>query len=389
MKRLCSVVTLMLLTTAAHAGTMYSFDVGGRTINIQVSSGCASLDCISLTRQAARHTGQRHASENKSIGKTARRNQPRPSIETAEQRSPNSLQPPSRVESALPKQAEISASRSTQAQSQALPIVPAEPASVTTVAAASPDQTGSSFSQTEIASTQAQSLDAVGTLPEAAATAPTSAITAPAIPASLPLAASADTKPSEPAPAEMTDAASSHPHPALAAASDATAAISTLKPLQKAPSSDAGPPARAYYAPHSPSSDVKPPALAYYTSTTPAAPRPSENKTSDHELSPFLEGNWLVEDRSSVRIKSCGPYLCGYASSTSSNETEEEMLIDLKPISSTEWVGMILNHDTGITYPAIVMLEGENALRVRSCGMGVTFCGGQLWSRGASVTAGR
>jgi uncharacterized protein (DUF2147 family) len=112
--------------------------------------------------------------------------------------------------------------------------------------------------------------------------------------------------------------------------------------------------------------------------------------SSDRERSASPLGNWRADaNKPSIRIKPCGPNLCGYASNLSSNQTEEKMLIDLKPISSTEWVGMILNQGTKITYPTIVMLEGDNALRVRSCGLSAAFCAGQVWSREAPVLAVR
>jgi uncharacterized protein (DUF2147 family) len=345
MKRLCSVVTLMLLTTAAHAGTVYSFDVGGRTLDINVSSGCTALECISVTRRATRDRAPRRVSANRSMAKTAARHQTPPSIQTAEARSPNSPQPPSRVE-----------------------------------APSSPQRAGISSSKAESASTRQQppASDVTGALPTTTATGPSSAMTAPAVTVSLPRTAT------------LADTTSSGPASAVAG-SDAPVAASAPKPLRKTASSDPMPPARAYDAPDPAASDVTPPAWAYDVpaTTTSAASLSSEMSSSDHERSTRLEGNWLAEDTSSVRIKPCGPYLCGYAAGTSSNQTEQEILIDMKPISSSEWVGMILNRETDITYPAIVILEGENALRVRSCGLSASFCGGQMWSREASVTADR
>jgi uncharacterized protein (DUF2147 family) len=120
------------------------------------------------------------------------------------------------------------------------------------------------------------------------------------------------------------------------------------------------------------------------------APDSIKKASSDRERSASLLGNWRADtNKPSIRIKPCGPNLCGYASNLSSNQTEEKMLIDLKPISSTEWVGMILNQDTKITYPTIVMLEDDNSLRVRSCGLSAAFCAGQVWSREAPVLAVR
>jgi uncharacterized protein (DUF2147 family) len=119
-----------------------------------------------------------------------------------------------------------------------------------------------------------------------------------------------------------------------------------------------------------------------------AAPGSINKASSDHDRSASPLGNWRAEaNKAPIRIKPCGLNLCGYASS--SNQTEEQMLIDLKPISPAEWVGMIVNQDTKITYPAIVMLEDDNSLRVRSCGLSAAFCAGQVWSREAPALAVR
>jgi uncharacterized protein (DUF2147 family) len=48
MKRLIAFATLLLASSAAHAGDSYSFEVGGRTIHINAPSGCASPSCVSI-----------------------------------------------------------------------------------------------------------------------------------------------------------------------------------------------------------------------------------------------------------------------------------------------------------------------------------------------------
>jgi uncharacterized protein (DUF2147 family) len=357
MKRLCTVVTLMLLTTAAHAGAMYSFEVGGRTISVDVSGDCDSLDCVSVSRRSAHRSNPRHVSADRASGRTASQNHTRPLIETAEQR-PAKIQQAARVETPLPpKQDETPPAQSVEVPSP--------------------------------------TPDAMGALPAAAATEPSSMTTRSVADSPEPAAATpADAKPSDPTVAKVADAAPTPPRPALAADTDAPAAVSAPKLPPTAVSSSMTPvvaPARAYYAANSQSSDTKAPALAFYAPVKPpAAAKPAaENAPSNHESPTALEGNWLADDKSSTRIKPCGPYLCGYATNSSSTEADQATLIDLKSISSTEWVGMILNRDSGVTYPAIVMLEGDKALRVRSCGMGADFCGGQVWNRQPSITAVR
>lgn len=361
MKRLCSVVTLMLLTTAAHAGAMYSFEVGGRTISIDVSGECDSLDCVSVSRRSAHRSNPRHVSADRAAGRTASRNHTRPSVETAEQHP-----------------AQIASQQTTRVETPY-----------------SPNQAGTSPVRSAEVSSPAP--DVVGTLPAAAATDPSSATPGSAAGAPEPTTTSpADAKAGDPAAAKVADAAPSPPHPASAESPDAPVAVSAPKPpstgtaVSSAGTTPAVPPARAYYAPNPQSLDAKPPALAYYApAKAPAVAKPAETAPTDHESPTALEGNWLADDKSSTRIKPCGPYLCGYATNSSSGEADQATLIDMKSISSTEWVGMILNRDSGVTYPAIVMLEGDNALRVRSCGMGAAFCGGQVWNRQASVTAVR
>lgn len=465
MKRLYSLATLMLLTTSAHAGTMYSFEVSGRTIHINAPSGCASLECISVSGPGDGNAGPRRVSSAKSVGKNVPHAQSRQPDQTAEQHSP-----------ASPKSA---------SSAQSPP---------------SPTQASVSPPKTEAASTQVPALTPpiVAASPAPAATGPSPATTAQAIPTSSPSTTLADTKSSGSATPAVTDEAPSHPRPALAARFDPPVAVSAPNPTKKAASSDAISPALSYYAAAplpppasasyakvsdqpekqlkaSPSTGLAPlpataPSFATPATSAPAAPpvdiksaiapiaaaigtlfkqtgsqsasgsstdpsngllgapgQPTQpvvgsatqpvlqsnfgpaatqipapvdaanvapdsikKASSDRERSASLLGNWRADtNKPSIRIKPCGPNLCGYALNLSSNQTEEKMLIDLKPISSTEWVGMILNQDTKITYPTIVMLEGDNALRVRSCGLSAAFCAGQVWSREAPILAVR
>jgi uncharacterized protein (DUF2147 family) len=467
MKRLYSLATLMLLTTSAHAGTMYSFEVAGRTIHINAPSGCASLECISVSGPGDRDAGPRRVSSAKSVGKNFPHLQSRQPDQTAEQHSPASPKSPSSAQSpSSPKQASVSPPKTEAASTQVLaptpPIVAASPAAART--------------ETSLATT------------------------AQAIPTSSPSTTTlADTKFSGLASPTATNEAPSRPRPALAAGFDTPVAVLAPKPTKNAASSDAITPALSYYA----AAPLPPPASASYakvsdqpekqlkaspstgatplpstapsfaapatsspatspvdiksaiapiaaaigslikqtgsqsasgSSTDPSngllsapgqptksvvgsatqpvsqsnfgpaatqipfapsdasnvAPDSTKKASSDRDRSASPLGNWRADaNKPSIRIKPCGPNLCGYASNLSSNQTEEKMLIDLKPISSTEWVGMILNQDTKITYPTIVMLEGDNSLRVRSCGLSAAFCAGQVWSREVPVLAAR
>jgi uncharacterized protein (DUF2147 family) len=49
MKRLIAFATLLLASSAAHAGDSYSFELGGRTIHIDAPSGCDSPSCVSIS----------------------------------------------------------------------------------------------------------------------------------------------------------------------------------------------------------------------------------------------------------------------------------------------------------------------------------------------------
>jgi uncharacterized protein (DUF2147 family) len=49
MNRLFAIVTLLLASSAAHAGDSYSFEVGGRIIHIDAPSGCDSPSCVSIS----------------------------------------------------------------------------------------------------------------------------------------------------------------------------------------------------------------------------------------------------------------------------------------------------------------------------------------------------
>jgi uncharacterized protein (DUF2147 family) len=98
-----------------------------------------------------------------------------------------------------------------------------------------------------------------------------------------------------------------------------------------------------------------------------------------------LLGNWQTEGKKrSIHIEQCGLFVCGYAADSSN---EEKVLVNLKPTSSSEWTGLIVNAESGIMYPSVVILEDALTIRVRACALGITFCEGQIWTREAPVPA--
>jgi uncharacterized protein (DUF2147 family) len=317
------------------------------------------------------------------IAKPAAHTQSRPD-QIADQKTAALLKSPLSVESSAAKQASISPPKTEVAPAQVKP--------------------------------QTKPVAATSTTP--ATKEPSSVTAAPAVSPPLPTTAwLADAKSNSPASPSAEDA--SRPRSPLVAGLDTQTAASAPKPPKKAVPSESAPPALAYYAvapvprPSTTQSKAAPitmpiagssnqPVLqSNFNATTglvasapseeiSATTDPNRKSPSDREHFTSPLGSWFADGtKSSIRIKPCGPYLCGYASSSSLNQIEEKTLIDLKPISSTEWVGMILNHDTGITYPTIVKLQDENSLRLRTCALRATFCDGQVWSREASVLAVR
>ncbi len=70
MKRLCAFAALVLLSTSAHAGTIFSFEVQGRVVHINAPSGCASLACISVSSPEFHGSNYRRGSRTKLASKT-------------------------------------------------------------------------------------------------------------------------------------------------------------------------------------------------------------------------------------------------------------------------------------------------------------------------------
>jgi uncharacterized protein (DUF2147 family) len=49
MKRFVAAAAILLVTTAAHAGDSYSFDIGDQSVTIDAPKDCRSADCISIS----------------------------------------------------------------------------------------------------------------------------------------------------------------------------------------------------------------------------------------------------------------------------------------------------------------------------------------------------
>jgi hypothetical protein len=92
-------------------------------------------------------------------------------------------------------------------------------------------------------------------------------------------------------------------------------------------------------------------------------------------------GDWRTEGKGTVRISKCGKALCGYVLSSSSSESGEAVLINMKPKSERHWTGSVYSHHSGDTYFGTIELKGANTLRVKACALGRFYCSGNKWSR--------
>ncbi len=123
------------------------------------------------------------------------------------------------------------------------------------------------------------------------------------------------------------------------------------------------------------------PAVEYYRK----AKENQTRETLDGARAAPLLGNWQTEgQKRAIHIEQCGLLACGYVADSSN---KEKVLIDLRPTSSSEWIGLIVSAENGNTYPSVVTLEDAKTLRVRACGLGMTFCEGQIWTREDPVLA--
>ncbi|NVN86278.1 MAG: DUF2147 domain-containing protein [Rhodopseudomonas sp.] len=168
MKRLFVLATVLLATSAAHAGDSYSFDIGGRTIHIDKPSDCDSPSCVSVSIPGIYESGPKRGNraridrdddlDNKSKRQTNREPLgPPAATANAPAASRESLQPangataaapaaqPATTASRTPDQPAASTPAAPSAADRTAPVVASAPASTpeqnappTSTAAASP-----------------------------------------------------------------------------------------------------------------------------------------------------------------------------------------------------------------------------------------------------------
>jgi uncharacterized protein (DUF2147 family) len=119
-----------------------------------------------------------------------------------------------------------------------------------------------------------------------------------------------------------------------------------------------------------------PPPVVPTTTPAPKPPAPAVQSAN----SPL--GVWLTEEKKGkVRIEQCGANLCGYSVDAKSNQSGEQILINMKPGKDSKWSGRIFDPNSGSSYESTIALKGSDTLRIQGCAFGGMFCGGQTWSR--------
>ncbi len=109
-------------------------------------------------------------------------------------------------------------------------------------------------------------------------------------------------------------------------------------------------------------------------------------------------GEWRVADgTATVRIRHCGPVLCGYIASTITAPGKDvknpdprkrdrsvlglEVLINMKAAGENRWTGATYNAEDGQMYSAAMSMQGPKALKIEGCVPGSSMCGSETWSR--------
>ncbi|MGX1320452.1 hypothetical protein AB7M17_003905 [Bradyrhizobium sp. USDA 377] len=117
------------------------------------------------------------------------------------------------------------------------------------------------------------------------------------------------------------------------------------------------------------------------------APRPESKQgttvaqSSDDEATYLPLGEWeSTGARGTVRIERCGPALCGYAL-TETSDRGESVLVNMKPKSHNAWTGSIYSRSSGNTYYARMTLKSSGRLYVEACAIGRFWCSGNDWTR--------
>ena len=464
MKRLCSFAALVLLSTSAHAGTMFSFEVEGRVVHINAPSGCTSLACISVSGPEFHGSNYRRGSRKKPASKTVSAREDKAHAPAGTLNSLSLVKTPNAEDTIAPPRSPILTANSrpvvvstepTKAPSIDMPAPPATvvgtppsptdsngptsltkpmPVDATSDGSASPVNVVATSSrspspstvesatpitssvykpvQTALSSAPAveyyskakenrTSVPAEDTIapprtpistanskPAVVSTEPTkapsidmpapaaTAVAAPPSPTDS-NAASGPTSLTKPMPGSASPVnvvATSSRSPSPSTVESATPITgSVYKPVQTALSSA---PAAEYY---SKAKENQAPAVEYYRKA-----KEDQNRETLDGGRPLL-GNWQTEgQKRAIHIEQCGLFVCGYVADSSN---KEKVLIDLKPTSSSEWIGLIVSAESGMMYPSVVILEDAKTLRVRACALGMTFCEGQIWTREDPVLA--
>jgi len=347
MKRLCSFAALVLLSTSAHAGAMFSFEVEGRVVHINAPSGCASLACISVSSSEFHGSNYRRGSRKKPASKTVSAREDKARAPAGTLNSSSLVKTPNAEDTIAPSRTPVSTAHSRPV------VVSTEPTKAPSIDMPAPPAT------------------VVGTGPSPtdsnAASGPTS-LTEP-----MPVDATSD---GAAPPANVVATSSRSPSPStVESATPITGSV--YKPVQTALSSA---PAVEYYG-KAKENQTSAPAVEYYRK----AKENQNRETLDGGRPASLLGNWQTEgQKRAIHIEQCGLFVCGYVADSSN---KEKVLIDLKPTSSSEWIGLIVSTESGSMYPSVVILEDAKTLRVRACALGITFCEGQIWTREDPVLA--
>ncbi|MBR0707233.1 DUF2147 domain-containing protein [Bradyrhizobium liaoningense] len=102
---------------------------------------------------------------------------------------------------------------------------------------------------------------------------------------------------------------------------------------------------------------------------------------SDDEATYLPLGEWESDGaKGTVRIERCGPALCGYALTETSNRGES-VLVNMKPKSHDVWTGSIYSRASGNAYYARMTLKSSGRLYVEACALGRFWCSGNDWTR--------
>src|SRR3974390_1344527 len=104
-----------------------------------------------------------------------------------------------------------------------------------------------------------------------------------------------------------------------------------------------------------------------------------------------VEGLWMAKDGGTVRIRPCGPAVCGDLASPGKSESGRrgqvgtQVLIGMKPAGPGKWTGTLYNVDDGKTYTGNLIQLRPDAIRIEGC---VLFlCGGENLTRVKSTAS--